>query len=142
VTVAKPRQKSTAESKKPAVNHGGKRPGAGRKTKEANKIREDFNSVINQTVGPWVLELLTNLKTLAGGIKVRDDEGVIFDQPPDRAAAIYLIDRLVGKPFQSVKLTGDEGDPLKVSVTYANDRDQITEAASGPTEGAEGDEAV
>jgi hypothetical protein len=54
-----------------------------------------------------------NLDWLADGFWVEDPEkGRIYHRPPDRAANIYLIDRVLGKPTEKHEHTGQDGDPL------------------------------
>lgn len=88
---------------KPKSNRGGARPGAGRKSAAVRKLRDDFNTVVRETIVDWLPELLVNLKALADGIEVQktDAKGreVVYSQPPDRAANQYLIDRVCGKPI-------------------------------------------
>jgi hypothetical protein len=53
---------------------------------------------------------------------------------PDRAANIYMIDRAVGKPRQSLEVTGKNEGPLKIEVVYsdAHPPDPDAEDAPGP----------
>lgn len=54
-----------------------------------------------------------NLDWLADGVWVEDAEkGRIYQRLPDRAANIYLIDRVLGKPTEKHEHTGQDGDPL------------------------------
>lgn len=123
----KPSQ-SKSDSKKPRTGRGGKRAGAGRKTKEATKLREDFNAATNQTLIGWLPDLLKNLKKLADGGFERVEEKFEADPvvpglmvlverkrevaEPDRAANEYLVNRLLGRPKQAVEHSGPDGAPM------------------------------
>lgn len=80
-----------------------------------------------------------NLDRLADGVYVEDEKtGRIYTTPPDRAANIYLIDRVLGRPV-------DNSTPAssKVHVEYVDDPDNPTpEASPGPEDGGGGSEAV
>jgi hypothetical protein len=54
-----------------------------------------------------------NLEYLADGAWMDDPEkGRVYQRLPDRAANIYLIDRVLGKPTEKHEHTGQDGDPL------------------------------
>lgn len=80
-------------------NPGGKRPGM--------KLVEN---VIREAAGKHAPECLEFLFQVVRG-KV---DGIPFNDVGARAkAAIYLIDRAVGKPAQAVHVSGEDGGPIK-----------------------------
>ena len=62
---AKQSRKSTQS--KPKSKRGGKRAGAGRKTAEQVKARQDLNAAVDGVIGEMALDLVANLKRLADG---------------------------------------------------------------------------
>lgn len=108
--------------------HGGKRQGAGRKSKAVKRVMHATPIQLAEGMIfdrlPWLVGKLFELadgvhqeKTLKDGVTT-----VIYQQPPDRQAAEYLIDRVMGKPTQPVdvyntarRLAEERGlDPDKV----------------------------
>lgn len=82
---------------------GGRRPGAGRKPK-AEKYARPINDA-EQKIADHLPLIVDALLRLAQGVYVEDynpitDRKVVYQKPPDRAAAEYLMDRLMGKPTQ------------------------------------------
>src|SRR5690349_9331747 len=85
----------------PKSRHGGSRPNAGRKTKEAKILKQQVDNAIAGRLD----QILENMFRLADGIHVQDEKDgapVVYLTPPDRLANIYLIDRLLGKPAQAI----------------------------------------
>lgn len=114
---------------------GGRRPGAGRKPKA-------FHRVINQTPIqqaegmirdrlPW---LVGKLFELAEGVheekRIGKDVVVVYKQPPDRQAAEYLIDRVLGKPTQPISLV----DAVRTLAAQEGLTDEETAAAVAEAE--------
>lgn len=101
---------------KPKSNHGGARPGAGRKPK-----REKYESAVAQAERriadrlPWLIDKMLEL---AGGVAVQeaDKDGVltVYTRPPDRQATEYLINRVMGKPTERKEISGPDSGPLPV----------------------------
>ena len=95
-------------------NRGGPRLGSGRKPKEAKVLKRQVDSAIAGRLD----QILRNLFNLADGVRVlgdeEDDEGkpVVFIAPPDRAANIYLLDRLLGKSSQAINFNNLSDDDL------------------------------
>lgn len=101
---------------KPKSNRGGKRPGAGRKTTAAAKLREDFNLVATDTLIDFLPDCLANLKRLADGVKARNAKGIVYDVLPSAVANMYLLDRLLGKPKQAVEHSGKDGGAIPLTL--------------------------
>ncbi len=123
---------------KPKSKRGGRRPGAGRKSAADLALRDDFNAAARDTIVEWLPQLLANLKTLADG------SGPL--NPPSLAANQYLLDRVLGKPTQSIEHSGQGGGPLALTVTLESALDRVygrtltveaeaTEAAALPAPG-------
>lgn len=82
-------------------NNGGARPGAGRKPK-AEKYERQINSA-EKKIADKLPFLVDKLLELSEGVlveKAGPTGRVIYQQPPDRAAAQYLLDRIMGKPTE------------------------------------------
>lgn len=109
-----------------ANGHGGARQGAGRKpraSKHAGAIADAEQKIADQ-----LPKLVENLLKLAQGVLVQteteDADGgpEIYLTAPDRAANVYLIDRILGKPTDRHEVTGEDGEPFKVYVGIDLDR--------------------
>lgn len=91
---------------------GGARPGAGRKPK-IEKFATQINKAEKRIADRLPL-LIDKLFELAEGVLVEDMDWItmkrsVYQKPPDRQAAEYLINRVMGKPTerQEVDLTAD-----------------------------------
>ena len=86
---------------------GGARPGAGRKPKGIKRVT--YSSPIKVAEAkiasklPWLVDKLIEL---VEGVEIervdRQGQRRIYSQPPDRQAAEYLIDRILGKAVQPI----------------------------------------
>jgi hypothetical protein len=129
-----------------ANQHGGARPGAGRK-KKADKFSTEIQAAERQ-IADKLPALIGNLIRLADGVPVRDfdpDGGaIVFERPPDRQANQYLIDRVLGRPTQAVEMGGEDGGPLTIRIEYADAPGDVdaAEAPPGPSKDSQGDEAI
>lgn len=110
---------------------GGRRVGAGRKPNAmrslANKTPIQAAEGLIRDRLPWLVEKLLEL---VEGVEVQETDRRgqtrIYTTPPDRQAAEYLIDRVMGKPTQPVdvydaarRLAEERGlDPAKVVSIY------------------------
>jgi hypothetical protein len=76
-----------------------------------------------------------NLDALADGVYVEDEKGGrVYQTPPDRAANIYLIDRILGRPTEN-----STPPSSRIQIVYCNNPDDPTADATPWTdEGAEG----
>ena len=107
---------------------GGRRPGAGRPPKHAiyeSPIRAAERQIRDKL--PWIVDKLLELVDGVHEEKMMGENAVIvYKRPPDRQAAEYLVDRIMGKPSQPVdiydaarQLATDRGlDPEKVVSIY------------------------
>ncbi len=94
--------------------HGGTRTGAGRKARPSKVTREKRNTEFDEQASAALPVLFETLHTIATGHKIgvyekprkyhavpmTDGDGTViwvYDVPPDKAAAMYLIDRAAGK---------------------------------------------
>lgn len=111
---------------------GGRREGAGRKPKAITRLIHETpiqaaEGMIRDRL-PW---LIGKLFELAEGVHVekvvgREGATIVYQERPDRQAAEYLIDRVMGKPTQPVdvydearRLATERGlDPAKVVSIY------------------------
>lgn len=90
------------------AGRGGRRPGAGRPPKHVvheTPIRAAEKKILDRL--PWIVD---RLFLLVEGIyeekEMGQDTVIVFKRPPDRQAAEYLIDRVMGKSTQSLDVTG------------------------------------
>lgn len=88
------------------VGRGGKRPGSGRPPKRVvneSPIRAAEKKIADRL--PWLVDKLLEL---AEGIHeektIGDGAVLVYKRPPDRQAAEYLMDRIMGKPTQPISL--------------------------------------
>lgn len=92
-----------------ARGHGGRRPGAGRKEK-AIKFAAPI-ATAEQRICDHLPELIDLAVSLARGVPTvlegKDGAVTVFTTPPDFRAIAYLVDRVMGKPKQSVDLRHD-----------------------------------
>jgi hypothetical protein len=94
------------------AQHGGERKRAGRPAKPRG--REECNAHFDEQATKLLPDLFETMKTIASGYKIAvyekprklktqemvDDSNVpvfVFSVPPDKAAAMYLIDRAAGR---------------------------------------------
>lgn len=93
--------------------HGGARPGAGRKRKAekfATQIQRAEKKIADKL--PWVVDKMLEL---AEGVTVQEfgpGGPVIYQRAPDLGALKYLADRIMGKPTERQEVTGPDGEPL------------------------------
>lgn len=79
---------------------GGPRPGAGRKPAELTlKFREHFEGSLE--------DLVDALSDLAIGHLREDSRGRVYRVAPDRAAIVYILDRLLGRPREEEMAPSD-----------------------------------
>lgn len=92
------------------TQRGGRRPGSGRKPMGLKRVLHQTpvqlaEAKIAQKL-PWLVDKLIEL---VEGVEVervdRQGERRIYSQPPDRQAAEYLIDRVMGKSTQTIDVT-------------------------------------
>lgn len=145
-------------------SHGGRRPGSGRKTKAATKLRAELLAEADQQIVDHLPQLVANLIKLADGGYRRVEEkwepepfagidpltGQRREEPelvlverkvsvaePDRAANQYLIDRILGKTKQAVEVSGKDGEPLQ-AVIYLPSNGRDPDAGNPPPAGPAG----
>ena len=139
-----------AEPEKPKAKskRGGPRPNSGRKTTAFNKSRAEILAAIDKGNVERLPKLFENLFKLAdGGYERVEEEWVPGDAPlaqpgttssepplvlakrkvsvaePDRASNQYLIDRILGRPRQSVEVTDAGADPSRrIMIPDADER--------------------
>ncbi len=112
-------KKAAAPKSRAKSSHGGQRPGAGRPTKTATKLRAEIIAEADKAICDNLPKLIANMIYLANGgyerveEKHTDDEGLgilslterkITIAEPDRGANQYLIDRILGKPKQAIEI--------------------------------------
>ncbi len=79
---------------------GGPRPGAGRKpAKLTLKFRQYFEGSLE--------DFLDALSELALGHHREDSRGRVYGVAPDRAAIVYVLDRLLGRPREEGEAQAD-----------------------------------
>jgi hypothetical protein len=97
--------------------NGGARPGAGRKPK-ADKHAGVITRA-EKRIADKLPTLIDKMMELAHGVTVQevDKEGglIVYTKAPDRQAAEYLINRIMGKPTERKEVTGPEGGPVEVA---------------------------
>lgn len=88
------------------ATHGGKRPGSGRPPKcviNESPIRVAEKKIADRL--PWLVDKLIELVEGVHEEKMIGDGTVlVYKRSPDRQAAEYLIDRIMGKPIQPVDI--------------------------------------
>lgn len=86
--------------------HGGARPGAGRKPKDEKfkvPIAKAEKKIADKL--PWLVDQALEL---AAGVWVEEPSitgRVVYQKPPDREAIKYLMDRIMGKPTDRREIT-------------------------------------
>lgn len=101
-------------------SHGGRRRGAGRKTRKIVSLRAKLSEQVDVAIGAKMPDLLRNLFLLADGItlqRITPDGPLIFTEAPDRAANIYLVDRVLGKPTERHELSSMSDEELIARAT-------------------------
>lgn len=75
-------------------------------------------------------EYVAALEELALGVKVigenKEGEPVVYIKEPDRQAAVYLVDRVMGKAQQQI--TGEGGGPIEIVAITFPDEDKVVDA--------------
>ncbi len=121
---------------------GGARPGAGRPRK-----REKFARPIaraEKQIADRLPMIVDRLLELAAGVLVQDvdqhtGEVRVYQAKPDRQAAEYLVNRILGKPVEQQHVTGDDKWPLRMRLAWDDGStdedtdDQLPAAPSRPT---------
>lgn len=116
-----------------ANEHGGARPGAGRKPKD-EKFKQPIAKAEKKIADklPWLID---QMMELAEGVVVQefDREGIprVYQRPPDFKAIAYLVDRIMGKPTERKEITGADGGAIPLEITRIDYRDGLAEAADG-----------
>jgi hypothetical protein len=106
------------------ATNGGARPGAGRKAK-AEKFKQPIARA-EKRIADKLPYLIDKMFELADGVLVEDINPVTFKasvyrEKPDRAALVYLIDRIMGKPVERQEHTGADGGAIGIQfVDYRN----------------------
>lgn len=104
------------------MSSGGARPGAGRpRTREkharpialaekriADRLPEIADAMLELALGAWVEEPTSE------GMKR------VYRKVPDAKAALYLLDRIMGKPLQKQQITGAEGGPMVIQMDWGD----------------------
>lgn len=121
---------------------GGARPGAGRPRKRVQYAGQIAKA--EKRIADHLPEVVDRMLELAAGVTVQDDDpdgGVtVYSKPPDREAAKYLLDRIMGKPTERKELSGPDGGPVRTSrgidLSALNEEEldqyeQLTRKASG-----------
>jgi hypothetical protein len=102
-----------------AGQNGGARPGAGRKPK-AEKYKQPINKAERRIVDR-LPDLIDSLLDLATGVQVEevgdDGEPRVYTRPPDRKAAEYLVNRIMGIPTARIEVENSG----EVGVRYTAD---------------------
>lgn len=97
--------------------NGGARPGAGRKPKAEKHAGAIARA--EKRIADRLPMLIDKMMELAEGVTIKefDKEGeeVIYTKPPDRQAAEYLINRIMGKPTERKELSGPDGGDIPVA---------------------------
>lgn len=118
---------------KPKSNRGGARPGAGRKPK-----REKYIGAVEQAerrIADRLPLLIDRMIELADGVSVeevdKDGKRMVYLRPPDRQAAEYLINRVMGKPTERKEISGPDAGPLPIVFDHGV---ALADLAAGPDE--------
>ena len=97
-----------------ATGRGGPRPNSGRPRVALTKSRDELDAQITKLVGPKLKQLVEALLAQAlGHLEERQIDGetaVVFTVPPDFKVGAYLLDRIAGKPRQSLSVEGSALD--------------------------------
>lgn len=117
--------------------HGGSREGAGRKARPSRSPREKRNSEFDEQASAALPELFETIKCIATGYKIAaydppdrrtkakakemtDKDGTalyVYTVAPDKAAAMYLVDRAAGKAAVKSAEATDTELTLEVTMT-------------------------
>jgi len=89
--------------------NGGARPGAGRKPR-AKKFESIIQKADNR-IAENLVRYIENMERLADGVLVEDvnvltAKTFVYQEPPNRQANEYLINRVMGKPTERQELNG------------------------------------
>lgn len=112
---------------------GGTRPGAGRKRK-SDKFAGQIARA-EKRIADRLPEIVDTLLELAAGVEVQSvDEETggtkVYSKPPDRQAAEYLLNRIMGKPTERVE-QHQTFDPIDWESVPAEVRDAFIEGRIG-----------
>lgn len=123
--------------------HGGKRVGAGRKRAEAKTLRAEILAECDKLICDNLSKLIANMLKLANGGYERVEEKwqpaegeslevnprmtlverKVSTAEPDRFANVYLIDRILGRPRQSVEVVEGDGElPRRIVIPDVDER--------------------
>lgn len=117
------------------AQRGGKRPGSGRKPQGLKKVLYQTPVQLAEAKIaaklPWLVDKLFEL---VEGVEIervdRQGQRRIYSQPPDRQAAEYLINRVLGMPTQPVSLV----DKVRALAAQEGFSDEETAAAVAEAE--------
>lgn len=126
------------------AQRGGKRPGAGRKPQGLKRvIHQTPVQIAEAKIAERLPWLVDKLLELAEGVRIektlRDGTtAIVYQERPDRQAAEYLIDRIMGKPTQPVSLVdvvraraAQEGLTDEETVEAVAEAERIMKASNG-----------
>jgi hypothetical protein len=99
--------------------NGGARPGAGRKPKA--QVYENEITKADKRIAKNLVRYIENMERLADGVIIQETNIVtgdqqVYQEPPNRQANEYLINRIMGKPTERNEQEHSGG--IKIAVTY------------------------
>lgn len=102
---------------------GGKQPGAGRpkgsvgkSTAMALQMREELVQRVKKEFGPIVDALIEDAKGLYEEKVTKDGTIKIFKNKPNYKASEYLFNQSIGKPKETVEMSGKNGGPMLIKL--------------------------
>ena len=110
---------------------GGRPVGA---VSEDTRIRQEAMAEYRRRGCAMISELFEAQRELIIGVTVQEPDGKdgvrIYQRPPDRGAISDMVDRLGGKPAQSVEITGSETSPLRIVHEFVTVKPKAEEQAN------------
>ncbi len=110
---------------------GGPRAGAGRPRK-AEKFARPI-AAAEKRIADKLPHLVDKLLELVDGVTIESEdqhgETHIYQRPPDRQAAQYLLDRIIGKPKERLDLSAEHTGEVRIRVEYADTHPAADETA-------------
>ena len=97
---------------------GGRREGAGRKkgskTLLAEKMREKLVERVNKEFTPIINGQIEKAKGIYYEKITSEGDIKIYKKEPDNKAAEYLLNQSIGRPKETMELSGKDGEPIAI----------------------------
>lgn len=97
------------------TNHKGGRP-KGTNAILAEKMRAELTKRVNEEFTPIINAQIDEAKGLWYEEITKDGQKRIYQKEPNSKSAEYLLNQSIGRPQESIQLSGPEGQPINIRI--------------------------